>query len=48
LPVIEKVLAHESGSFGGIVGVYQRHSYLDEKAAALEAWGRHCAALMRR
>jgi integrase len=47
LPVIEKVLAHESRSFGGIVGVYQRHSYLNEKAAALEAWGRHCTALMR-
>ena len=25
LPVIEKVLAHSSGSFAGIVGVYQRH-----------------------
>ena len=40
LPVIEKVLNHISGSFAGIVGVYQRHSFADEKRVALEAWGR--------
>lgn len=39
LPVIEKILNHTSGSFGGIVGVYQRHEFSDEKARALEAWG---------
>jgi integrase len=38
LPVIEKVLNHSSGSFRGIVGVYQRHSYADEKRQALDAW----------
>jgi integrase len=38
LPVIEKVLNHSSGSFRGIVGVYQRHSYADEKRNALDAW----------
>ncbi len=38
LPVIEKVLNHTSGSFRGVVGVYQRHSYADEKRKALEAW----------
>jgi integrase len=38
LPVIEKVLNHSSGSFRGVVGVYQRHSYADEKRAALDAW----------
>ncbi|WP_244433438.1 tyrosine-type recombinase/integrase [Bradyrhizobium japonicum] len=38
LPVIEKVLNHSSGSFRGVVGVYQRHSYSDEKRKALEAW----------
>lgn len=39
LPVIEKVLGHISGSFSGIVGVYQRHSFADEKRQALEVWG---------
>ena len=38
LPVIEKILNHSSGSFAGIVGVYQRHSFSDEKRKALEAW----------
>ena len=46
LPVIEKVLNHTSGSFRGIVGVYQRHSFADEKRAALEAWGSFVTSLV--
>jgi integrase len=38
LPVIEKILNHSSGSFRGVVGVYQRHSFADEKRKALDAW----------
>jgi hypothetical protein len=45
LPVIEKCLNHRSGSFAGIVGVYQRHSFADEKRNALEAWTRFVIAL---
>jgi hypothetical protein len=45
--VIEKVVNHSSGSFSGIVGVYQRHDFAKEKAAALELWGRHVTALVR-
>jgi integrase len=41
LPVIEKLLNHVSGPFAGIVGVYQRHSFADEKRAAMAAWARH-------
>ena len=36
--VTEAVLNHVSGTGGGIVGVYQRHDYADEKRRALEAW----------
>jgi integrase len=35
--VTEAVLNHVSGTGGGIVGVYQRHDYADEKRRALEA-----------
>jgi integrase len=45
LEVTEKVLNHRSGSFGGIVGVYQQHDYADETRAALEAWARFVIAL---
>lgn len=38
LPVIEKILNHTSGSFRGVVGIYQRHSFADEKRKALETW----------
>jgi integrase len=46
LPVIEEVLNHVSGSFRGIVGIYQRHSFADEKRAALDAWGGHVQNLV--
>jgi hypothetical protein len=41
LPVIERVLNHFSGSFAGIVGVYQRHDFADEKRQALALWASH-------
>jgi integrase len=46
LPITESVLGHTGGSRSGIVGVYQRHNYAKEKAAALEAWGAHVMALI--
>jgi integrase len=46
LPVIERILNHVSGSFGGIVGVYQRHDYAAEMRAALDAWGREVDRIM--
>ena len=46
LPVIEKILNHVSGSFGGIVGVYQRHEFEAEKAEALQRWAAHVEGLI--
>ncbi len=33
--VTEKILNHRSGSFSGVVGIYNRHSYIKEMADAL-------------
>lgn len=41
LHVVEKLLNHISGSFGGIVGVYQRHDFAGEKRLAADAWATH-------
>ena len=38
LEVTEKLLNDVSGSFGGIVGIYQRHNFQDEMRAAIETW----------
>jgi integrase len=46
LPVIEKVLNHKSGTFRGIVGVYQRHSFAEEKRTALAAWASHVESVV--
>jgi integrase len=46
LPVIEKVLNHSGGSFAGIVGVYQKHTFADEKRAALQRWADHVERLV--
>jgi integrase len=47
LVVIEKVLNHVSGSLAGIVGVYQRHEFADEKRAALQQWADHVERLSK-
>ncbi len=36
--VVEKLLNHVSGTFAGVVGVYQRHDFMAEKQAAAQAW----------
>jgi len=38
VPVIEKALNHTSGTFRGIVGVYQTHDYADEVRVSLQRW----------
>lgn len=44
--VTEAVLNHVSGTAGGIVSVYQRHDYADEKRAALDGWARFVGDLV--
>ncbi len=48
IAVIEKILNHTSGTFGGIVGVYQRHEFADEKRRALVAWGSFVASAVEK
>ena len=45
VPVIESVLNHKSGTFAGIVGVYQRHEYLAERKEALALWADHLGTI---
>lgn len=47
LEVTEAVLNHLSGSRSGIVGVYQRHNYFEEKRVALAAWACEVRRLAR-
>jgi hypothetical protein len=44
--VTEAILGHTAGSRAGVVGIYQRYDYADEKRAALEAWGAHVMAIV--
>ena len=45
LPVVEKILNHTGGSFGGVQGIYQRHDFAAEKARALDLWAEHVLGL---
>ena len=38
--VIEAILNHVSGARAGVAGIYNRHSYAEEKRAAVDAWAR--------
>ncbi|MGR3512748.1 MAG: tyrosine-type recombinase/integrase [Paracoccaceae bacterium] len=44
--VTEAVLNHVSGTGGGIVAVYQRYDFADEKRTALDAWARFVASIV--
>jgi integrase len=44
--ITEATLNHVSGTAAGIVSVYQRYDYADEKRQALDAWGRYVAQLV--
>ena len=46
LEVTEAILNHVSGSRAGVVGIYQRHEWAEEKRAALNAWGERVAAIV--
>lgn len=45
LPTIERLLAHQSGSFAGIVGVYQKYDWMPEMKKAIDLWERHLRSL---
>ena len=45
--VVEAIINHVSGHKGGVAGIYNRAAYADEKRAALEAWGKHVAKIVR-
>ena len=44
--VVDKVLNHVSGTIRGVAAVYNRFEYLEERRAALEAWGRYVENLV--
>jgi hypothetical protein len=46
LPVVERVINHQSGTFRGVVGVYQRHDFAAEKRAALQRWADYVEGLV--
>jgi integrase len=37
--VVDKILNHVSGTIRGVAAIYNRFEYLEERRAALEAWG---------
>lgn len=43
--IVGKVLGHTAHEGPAVTAVYDRHEYLSDKRHALEAWGRHVAAL---
>jgi integrase len=44
--VVERCLNHSSGTFRGIVSVYQKHDFADEKRVAMETWARHVESVV--
>jgi integrase len=45
LQVVEALLGHTAGSRAGVVGIYQQHTYDDEKREAVERWAEQLTQL---
>jgi integrase len=45
--VVDRILNHTAGKISGVARIYNRHAYLDERKAAIEAWSRHVDSLVR-
>ena len=43
--VVERILNHASGTFGGVAGIYNRFGYLPEMREALDRWSHFVASL---
>jgi hypothetical protein len=43
---VNRTVEDESGSFGGIVSVYQRHNWMPEMRAAVTVWQAHLDSLL--
>jgi hypothetical protein len=46
--VCDKILAHSGGAISGVAKRYNHFAFIDERRAALDAWGRHVAGLIGR
>jgi hypothetical protein len=46
--IVELVLNHQSGTLGGIAGIYNRFQYLEERREALELWSQHFEDIIRK
>ena len=44
--VVDKLLNHVTGTIRGVAAVYNRFEYLEERCAALDAWGRYVDGLV--
>lgn len=44
--VVEAILNHKSGEVSGVAAIYNRHSYLPEKRAALIKWAEHISRIL--
>lgn len=44
--ITELILNHVSGSNGGLVGIYQRFKYIDERQLALEKWNEYICKII--
>lgn len=45
--IVERVLNHASGTFGGVAGIYNRFAYLPEMREALDTWDEKVTSLLQ-
>lgn len=46
IAVAERAVNHVSGTLGGLVAVYQKHQFFEERRAAFDVWAAHLVTLL--
>jgi integrase len=44
--IVERILNHATGQISGVAAIYNRHAYLDEMRAAIDAWEKRLSVII--
>jgi integrase len=44
--IVERILNHATGQISGVAAIYNRHAYMDEMRAAIDAWEKRLSFIL--
>ena len=44
--IVERLINHVTGTISGVAAIYNRHAYMDEMRAAIDAWEKRLSFIL--